>query len=214
MIIKHYFIFYLILLSQLLSAQSNIAKQAEKADKENPRSELTKVKIRTDKYAFYDKNYTGIKHKYVYFLNTEDEEIAKFVKKAFVENKIEAINFHDLKKPPNYTEEQLEKILANEGVDGFININVTSKTIVIPQTSTYVYNYGAYSFGKTTSSNNRDLMITTYIDFYDNVYGDNPFVRVIATSESSRMNVAHLLVEKNLDYALDGLIRKYQVLKK
>ncbi len=62
--------------------------------------------------------------------------------------------------------------------------------------------------------NNTIIRPPFYIDFYDDIYGDNPFLRVIATSESSRMGVAHLLVEKNLDFMLQRLIRKHNILKK
>jgi len=201
-----------ILVSNPIYPQMNIAKMAAAADKENPRySELKRVKLGTYKYAYYDVNYTKVYHnKYVYFINTEDEKIIEAVDKVFRGFKINVINFHNIRKPADYTEEQLKDLFKSRGIDGFIQINLTSDVFVLPSSSTFIQNFGTFAVGLTNAKKN--LVVTTYVDFFDDLYGESPFIRVIATSESSRPWVEYKLVGRNLSYMLDRLVNKYEVI--
>ena len=165
------------------------------------------IKLYTESYAYINYNYVPSKFKTFLFMTNAPEEAKPVIKKSFKKGGFESFDYYDLfKYGVNYSKTQIDSILKAHHIDAFVKIGY-NRDVYNSGTNFFANSTAIGSFG--TAKNTTGAEVTLYVDFYNEKFQKDPFIRTEGMARSGSFSGRDIvLCEKLIWIVISKLIEK------
>lgn len=192
-------------------SQSSISKIAAENAKQEVAAEQNEqaydlkfqvVDISTKRRAIKARSYQPkASQTYVYFVNTEDEKYIKVIEKYSARNGINLINYQKLGLKNVTDEATIKKAFQKHNISGAIHFTIKKDVTEVPLT---VHGWGG---GGTFWGSGQFSHVGLAIAFFDDAYGDDPYLSLSGHGYTSQPNKGSKIVANEVNALMANAIK-------